>query len=257
MPPSQRRRSLDEISADYERAEITVLWSHEPGVGHTMLYGVVELCPVEQPSSKPIESREVDGVTFSMRRTPLDGNRSLYATRLLDQSVGTGIAFYRGVGGTRKLELPSGPADIESMHNLVEEPPHEAPLLVAERGKESYESVLPLRHTQHRVCSQLGQGASYMDAQGEKARIRLRDFSRETIGIDLDMYAEHLGAVHLCMSNPLLRAMRQSLSGDDRTLLIKMYERLGRVANGCRLRIAGRQLHSPGDDNYIAPSVTG
>jgi hypothetical protein len=237
-------RRLDAIASDYERAEITAFWLHDRDLKtHTMLYAVVELCPVEQPRSTEICGEDANGRRVPTRRRNLKEPRALYAARLFVEGPAAGLAFYRGVGDARKLELDSGAIEIRSIRGLAEEPPNEIPVLVAERGEETYQYVLPRRPTDLRVCSRFADGLGYLQGLTSKEKDDYRAFSQEVLGIDLVEYAEHLGAVHVCMANPILRSMSDSLDRDDSNLLVEMYERRGRSVKGCRLRLTD---HRPG-----------
>ena len=237
-------RRLDAVASDYERSEITTFWLHDRSLNtHTMLYAVVELCPVEQPKSAKIEHEDANGRRFLTKRRDLKNPQALYVARLLDATPADGIAFYRGAGGVRKLELETGAIEIRSIHDLAEEPPNEIPVLVAERGEETYQYVLPRRPTDLRVCSRFADGLGYLEGLTSKEKDDYRTFSQEVLGIDLVEYAEHLGAVHVCMANPILRSMSDSLDRDDSNLLVEMYERRGRSVKGCRLRLTD---HRPG-----------
>lgn len=251
IPQSRKQRTVDEIAGDYARAETTVFWLHDPALGHRLLFAVVELCPVEQPKSDPIYSVDANGNTWPMRRCSLGDRRNLCASRLVDQSVAEGLSFYRGSGGVRRLSLTTGPADLDPIQVLSEEPPDEFPALVAERGEELYQSVLPVRPTNLRVCSRFAQGAAFLTGLSPYEQSLLKTFSTEVLGVDLVVYAEHLGAVHLCMANPLLRSIHHSLGRDDRLLLVEMYERIGRSVDGCRMRLTDHRHGGVGFDFEI------
>jgi hypothetical protein len=241
-PSAPLCRTLAAIAPDYERTEITALWLYDQNLKtHSMLYAVVELCPAEQPESARIAADEDSGIP--MRRRGVNDHETLYAARVFANEVTAGLAFYRGLSGVRRLELSTGPVEIRSTRALAEEPPNEIPVLVAERGEDTYQHVLPRRPTDLRVCSRFGDGLAYLERLGPKERDWYRAFSQEVLGIDLVEYAEHLGAVHICMANPILRSMSDSLDRDDSNLLVEMFERQGKSAKGCHLRLTD---HRPG-----------
>jgi hypothetical protein len=63
------------------------------------------------------------------------------------------------------------------------------------------------------------------------------------LGVDLTGFDEHLGAVHLCFANHILRALQTSVAKDERTLLVRCYERTGRSVDGCELELCDEWPH--------------
>lgn len=220
---------LDDIAREYERAEVTALWLHQRGSDtHTLLFAVIELCPVEQPLSPRIVSEDA---SVPMRRQSLiDGQSSLFATRVFLDDPGEGLAFYRGQGGRHGF-IPDGHRiELRELAPLEAEPPDELSKLVADGASDTY-AVLPVRSVGVRVCSRFAAGNDFLESLTEKQRGSLRAFAVSTLGVDLVRFSEHIGAVHLTMPNPVLRGWKERLGPDQHSILFEFFER-----DGCRIR---------------------
>jgi hypothetical protein len=251
-------RTLDEIAEDYVASEVTALWFQDRATSrHHLLYAVAEMCPVEQPASELLESRE-GGSVFAIRRVAMSEGRTLYAARVRTSEPRDAIVFYRGPG-SRRLSIPvarkesdaasthSSVVVLESAGDLSEEPPNECPLVVGERS-EGMAAGLPSRPTALRLLSRLDLKGHTRAALTPLELRRLRDFGLEQLGFDLEEYEEHLGAVHLCFANPLVRSFCERLTSDGRALIFEARTREGKSVEGCELalideRKAGHGFH--------------
>ncbi len=236
--PSIALRTLDEIAKDYERSEVTVLWIHERKSGrHILAFAAAEFCPVEQmPSPEFIETKG-DGTIHQMVREEIGPERTVYVSRRLSLDPRAALDFYRGGGGVRVLPGDAG-VRLEQTGDLSEEPPNET-RVVLDAGAETspYYTMLPHRELSLRVCSRFGPSASLATVLQAKELSKLSQFARRTIGLDLEHMPEHLGAIHLCMANPILRRMHERLTKDERALLIEFDEREGKLVAGCTLEL--------------------
>lgn len=251
-------RALDEIAEDYVASEITALWFQDRATHrHHLLYAVAEMCPVEQPESELLETRD-GGSIHSVRRTVMSAGRTIYAARVRTSNPTDAIAFWRGAGG-RRLAIPvprkeseapstqSPPVHLESAGVLSEEPPNECPLVVGERS-EGIAAGLPTRSTALRLLSRLDlHGRTRAGLTGPELRAA-SDFGMEHLGFDLAEFEEHLGAVHLCFANPILRSFSERLTSDGRGLIFEARTRAGKTVEGCELvlvdeRKAGHGFH--------------
>ncbi len=245
-------RTLGQIAADYERAEVTVLWLHDAPTGrHVLLYGVAELCPPEQERSDEIRGSK-GGAVHPMDRTDFASAGTLYAARIFLEHPGEAIDFYRGVAGRRTI-APEGDAIILEplLSRFQEEPPDEHPVLLDGRGAESYAGVLPRRNTAVRICSRFAHGQSYLDSLNDRQKAALQDFSQRVLGIDLVKYCEHLGAAHLMLPNALIRGWSERLGEDLRSVLFEFYERDGRTVQGSTLQLTDHRTAGLGFDCIV------
>jgi hypothetical protein len=226
---TELHEQLDDIVREYERAEVTALWLHQRGSeAHTLLFAVIELCPIEQPLSPAIVSGDA---AIPMRRQSLvEGQTSLFATRAFLGDPAEGLAFYRGQGGRHGLTPDRQRIELRDLAALEDEPPEELSKLVSGGLSDTY-AVLPVRGVGVRVCSRFAAGNGFLESLTEKQRGLLRTFTISTIGIDLIRFSEHLGSVHLTMPNPVLRGWKERLGPDQHSILFEFFER-----DGCTIR---------------------
>jgi hypothetical protein len=228
--------SLNTISQDYPRAEITCAWVHErPTDGgqsrHVLVFAVAELCPEEQPPSPSVGSATHGQLQAKVRPNV----RTLYVRR---DSVtpAEAIAFFRGI--EEKYTVPGGVPPIESAGSLDALTADEESVLIASNLGEraGTGAVLPQRPTALAVLSKL-------DVTGATSRwlgpdlLFVVDAIRRALAVDLSRFAEHLGSLHLCFCDPLLRRMERSLTADERSLLVRCYERENRSVVGCEIEL--------------------
>ena len=249
-------RLLDEIASDYDRAEITAVWFQDRATSRNyLLYAVAEMCPGEQELSKVIETPKGDSV-LPFARASLSEGRTLYIARVFLPEPNAALLFYRGAGGRRlpiqshptpeKRQPGASPLVLESIGALVEEPPGEHPLVV-KSGSPMLDG-LPSRGTALRLLSLLDVRGETRSSLSSAELDRVGAFATAHLGIDLAEYGEHLGAVHLCFSNPILRSFDERLTPDNRDLVFESRAREGRTVQGCTLELidqrdAGNGFH--------------
>ena len=226
MPP------LDFIATAYPRAEIATAMVHDRrSDAYLIVYGVAELCPADQPTSSLIGKPP-----HFMLRERIDGqDASLYVRRDLVDSAAA-IAFFRGADGSRSL--PGAPT-LKSAGPLVDVTSNEEAVLIPSNLGEAsgVGAVLPPRQTALGLLSKYDTGGATTRTLGEPAMSRVREVVRAALGVDLTRFAEHVGAVHLCFTNPILRRFERTLGADGRTLLVRCYERMGRSISGCDVEL--------------------
>ncbi len=237
-------RTLDEVIADYERAETTLVWEHERSQDlHTIAFAVVEMCPAEQAPSPII------GGQRGLSRTTLDKNRTLYAKRWFT-SPSEALTFFRGP--VRRLQSGGGVLTFRAAGALADEPPNEIPVVLEE--SHSFRNVLPTRHAGLRVVSKLGPGQSALatfmrDVDDESAVAR---FLSEWCGADVFAFEEHFGSVHLLLPNALVRAVSQRNAPEIPGIRTQLHLRAGASLDGCTLRLTDHRPQGLGFELALA-----
>jgi len=249
-------RTLDDLASDYERSELTVLWVNNRQLKtHSLLYAVAELCPTEQPPSPELTTKDGEQ-TYNVIRQALDANQTLYATRIFFGEPQKALTYFRARGrfDLRFRPLHANMEDsskfvdsilINIPSQLVEEPPDETPLILSEEST-NIQKGLPWRPTPLRLLSRF-------DVAGEIRRFfnanelsKIGAFSEGTLGVNLAQYSEHLGAIHLCFSNPILRSFSERLSVGGRDLVVESHLRRGHSIAGCKIELIDERLNGVG-----------
>jgi hypothetical protein len=241
-------RSLVEIAGDYARAEVTAVWIHDrPSDERKIAFAVAELCPADQPMSAPIVATGAAPVVpRELLERKVSSDRKAYASRWFVGDPLKALEFFRGAGNCRVLENHG--VLLRSFGSLTDEPPNEVPLLLGSGDNACglYEQMLPYRHSSLRVVSKFSSADAVDLSQQE--RNKLSAFAREVIGVDFAKFPEHLGAIHLCFSNPIIRSMSPALSKEKRHLLVEFFERTGASIAGCTLHLVDHRLAGIGFD---------
>jgi len=232
--PAASAGALDRLIGVYPRAEVTTAIVHDRRGGdrHVILYAVAELCPPDQPQSPAIGDPR-----FGMHRERLEEDALTLYLRRDDVSPAVAVGFFRGTGGIHVL--PGVPplvsatplADVTRDEEIVLIPSN----LAALTGPGA---VLPRRPTGLGVVSKLDTSDGLRGALGDRAIARALSLVHAHLGVDLGRFSEHLGAVHLCVANPVLRGFERSITSDERTLLVRCYERAGCSVVGCELELS-------------------
>ncbi|MGO9837286.1 MAG: VPA1262 family N-terminal domain-containing protein [Polyangiaceae bacterium] len=228
--------SLDTIAQDYPRAEITCAWVHErpPGSGperHVLVFAVAELCPEEQPVSPNVGTAQHRQLRMAIEPNVL----TLYVRRDF-VTPAQALAFFRGSNGQHTI--PGGVPPIECAGELVTLTADEEPVLMASNlgEKAGVGAVLPQRPTAIAILSKLDVAAAMRTRLGSNLTRVVQEL-REAVAVDLSRFPEHLGSLHLCFANPLLRRMERSVTSDERTLLVRCYERENLSVIGCEIEL--------------------
>jgi hypothetical protein len=228
--------ALNALASAYERAEITVAWAHERASNrHVVLFGAAELCPFDQPSS-PIVGEPQHG----QLRVAVDKDKTLYVRRE-HVSVADALAFFRGsITGRTLPGIPSNRVTLESAAPLIDVTMDEEAVLIPSNLGETagVGAVLPRRATSLGLLSKYDTGSATANWLGAEAMDRTADRVREALDVDLSRFREHLGAIHLCFANPVLRRFEESITSDERSLLVRCYERKGCSVGGCSLELS-------------------
>jgi len=256
--PLPGQRTLSEISGDYERAELTVLWVHEPASKrHLHVFALAELCPSEQePSAGFTSIDKKSNKTVPQQRMDLGSGKTAYVTRLFLENPREAVAFYRGHAGVWRLPEPLATVQLQPPGRLEEEPPSEVPVLVSpNRDPEAFGAVFPMRPVSLRVYSRLNLQRDLERILGPRELEKLNTFALEKLGLDLLRFPEYQGAIHLCMPNPLLRRMHERLTADERQLLVDFLERDGLSVRNCTLELT--DLRATGEGFHIRVPVHG
>lgn len=228
--------SLNTISQDYPSAEITCAWVHErtPGGGpqrHVLVFAVAELCAEEQPPSPSIGPAQHGQMQVRIESNVL----TLYVRRDF-VTPAQALAFFTGANGQHRI--PGGVPPIESAGPLGALTADEEPVLMPSNlcEKAGVGAVLPRRPTAIAVLSKFDVTGATSAWLGRNLP-RVIETVREVLGVDLLRFPEQVGALHLCFANPLLRRFERSVTADERTLLVRCYERANRSVGGCELEL--------------------
>jgi hypothetical protein len=227
---------LASIASDYDRAEATVAWIEDrSSKSKFLVFGVVELCPADQPPSASLgdsQHRQVRG--------NLDKHMTLYIRRERVK-VMEGLDFFRGSPLGRRIpgDLPDAPL-LQTAEVFEDATSHEEVVLIPSNLCENSDigAVLPRRNTNLGLLSKYDTRGATAAQIGDSAIDKLIEQLRATLGIDLSHAREQIGALHLCFANPIIRRINCSLTADESQLLVSMYARAGRTVSGCMLELA-------------------
>lgn len=243
-------KTLEDISLDYERTEITTAFLHDRSNNTFInIFSVAEMCPYEQEKSSDIYEINGEGKKVNLRRLNLNATQTVYINRYFSPSPRDAISFYRGSGNKRGVKMQSGDILIDSANErLTEEPLNEVPIIIPWSTNElfSIREVLPKRNVSLRACSLLDLEGECLDLFAEDELIKIGKFIGESIGVDLLKYSEYLGAVILCFANPLLRYMKESLSRSKRQIVIQLFERKNQTVIGGKVELSDERASGKG-----------
>ena len=224
--------TLDIIANQYHAAEITLVLADFRKLNRCVLvYGVVEFCPEGQPASPAI----VSGAHPQFRKS-LGDEVTLYAKRYT-KSPAEALAFFRNPE-TEGSGLRGMPVTTEGSRFAF--PPKEETFLIGLFDETGVGAILPRRPTSLRVTSKyhgLGAASELLSEKKEAAFSAIK----EALGIDIARFPEHVGALHLCFSNPFVSKIGLRLSGDGNQLLLSLTERPGKSVRGCRVELGNER----------------
>lgn len=225
--------TLDEIGADYDRAEITTAWVHLRDVNrHVLVLCIIELCPPGQPASE-----RIGAAPHRQLRSDVDSKATLYIRRELVNTA-TALALYRGATGET---FPSSlPPEIVMQGPLSSFPPTEEILLIASNLFEEIGlgAILPRRPSSLRVLSRYDKTGATRDQLGDKKRKLISMSLGEILGVNLERFPEHFGAIHLCFANPIISRIETRLSANGKNLLVTFAERPNRSVCGLEIELS-------------------
>lgn len=225
---------LDDIARSYEFAEVTLVLAHLRSQNRCVLvFGVIELCPVGQPKSPEIKSGG-----FPQHRKALGSGITLYLKRLF-------VTPERALQIFRNPECePSTLRDLlvqlEGPHYIF--PEGEEPLLLEPNGfdETTLGAMLPRRATCLRVVSKFDTKGATLALFNHTRQQSMFAELKEVLGIDLARFQEHVGALHICFSNPIVSRFDVRLSADQKHLLLSVTERPGKSISGSLVELANQ-----------------
>lgn len=230
---------LHELAADYERAELTVVWLHDQDMNEDInVFSVVELCPTEQERSVDVRDIDNRGNPVPMVRKSIAKNKTVYLTRIFFDDIQDALDLYCA-DGIRKVAVNGGIIRLASVSNLVEEPPAAQSVLIPSNlhGSTGVGAVLPRRRTDLRVWMQLDMEGKTRCLFDEQEWDSLCEFVNVNLGIDFNAYREYTGAFLLCGSNPILYNVSTYLSQSERQILVYLHERYDKCIAGGRIEL--------------------
>jgi hypothetical protein len=237
-------RTIEQLAADFERTEITILWLDDGATRkHTLLFGVAELCPIEQDASTPFVSTNGK---FPVLRTELHEGTVLCVTRAFLPGHERALDFFRCSAGSRSLSIHGTDINFQEFNRVAFDPSPTHFQLAQCHNNDVY-SVLPKREGL-RVASSFADGFSVRDAvcSTAKERERIARFTKEVLGFNLVEYCEHFGAIHLVGSNPYLRNHHLMLARSEDAILLELYPRVGKSVVGMKFEIREKRAHGLG-----------
>ncbi|WP_378955750.1 VPA1262 family N-terminal domain-containing protein [Pelosinus sp. sgz500959] len=214
----------------YYSAEITVIWSHNKvDDQHVNIFSVVELIPAEQELSSKIEDVGRDGNKLPMRRIQVNSVFSIYAARFV-VNIEDAIAFFgkESISG-RNIKINNKTIALQSVNSMTVEPSENHFILVPPNlcPETPFGHVLPRRSVSSRVRARIDANAETLKMFSENDQIKISEFIKETLGIDLLNFSEFFGAVILSCPNPYIRKFEERLSRDRQKIVYEIYERQG------------------------------
>lgn len=243
-------KTLEDISLDYERTEITTIFVHDRDDSSFInIFSVAEMCPYEQEKSSDIYDINQDAEKVHLKRLSLNKTKTVYITRYFSNNPMDAINFYRGSGNKRILKMESGQITIGSAcDKLVEEPLNEVPVVVPSSTEEvfSIREVLPKRKVSVRVCSLLDLKERSLNTFTEDELTRIDGFVDELLGVNLLKYSEYFGAIILCFANPFLRHIKESLSESKNQVILQLFERKGKTIIGGKIELSDERMSGKG-----------
>ena len=184
---------LHELAADYERAELTVVWLHDQDMNEDInIFSVIELCPTEQERSVDIRDIDNRGNPVPMVRKSIAKNKTVYLTRIFFDDIQDALNFYCA-DGIRTVAVNGGIIRLASVGNLAEEPPAAQSVLISSNlhGSTGVGAVLPRRRTDLRVWMQLDMEGKTRYLFDEREWDSLCEFVNVNLGIDFNAYREY------------------------------------------------------------------
>lgn len=230
--------TLEEISSDYERTEITIICIYDRNQNkYINIYSVAEMCPVEQGKSTEILSKSGDRIYQNIRKK-LNFNYDICATRYFSDNPKDSINFFRGNKNIRRVYLEK-PFDLHSIGNLINEPQNEIPIILEKHySYTSLDKVLPDRQSSFRLCTFIDLEQNTVKLFSEDELKIIGNFSEDIIGVNISQYKEFFGSIILCFSNPYLRFLKESLSCSNDYIVIELFERKKKSIKGCFIEVS-------------------
>lgn len=216
--------------AGYEKAEITMLIAEKTHSNEFFnLLTLIELVPSEQADSLPLGKGDYPHV--------IRGNsneHTIYAIRLTGLTVAEVIDHYTSAATGLDLNHKGVKVKVSFRGALTENPPAAQPLLIAP-GERQIGRLLPHRHTNFRVWSQLNMDKDWLKDLDKSFFPELARLSQKLLGYDLSLIPEHIGNIYLFGCNPLLRSWDMRLIDFEKDLLLRFNERIGQTVKDCKL----------------------
>jgi hypothetical protein len=216
--------------AGYEKAEITLLIAEKTHSNEFFnLLTLIELVPTEQADSLPFGKGDYPHV--------IRGNsdeHTFYAIRLTGLTVAEVIDHYASAATGLDLNHKGVKVKVSFRGALTENPPAAQPLLIAS-GERQIGRLLPHRHTNFRVWSQLNMDKDWLKDLDKSFFRELARLSQKLLGYDLSLIPEHIGNIYLFGCNPLLRSWDMRLIDFEKDLFLRFNERMGQTVKDCKL----------------------
>lgn len=242
--------TLENISLEYERTEITTVFLHDKEDNLFInIFSVAEMCPHEQEKSKEIYDFKKDREKVSLKRLNLNKDKIVYISRYFSDDPKDALNFYRGSGNKRIFKIDCEEISIESAcDNLTAEPLNEIPVLIPSSTEENFaiRDILPKRKTSTRVCSLLDLKMKCFSMFTENELTKIDGFAYELLGVSLLKYSEYFGSIILCFANPVLRYIKERMSESKNQIVIQLFERKNKTIIGGKIEISDERISGKG-----------
>lgn len=235
----ERKCNLDQISPEYVSGEFSCLFVHDRKTGKMVnLLTIFELVPTEQGESEITGSPE----SSYCDRERVDGNRTVYFTRISGLKVEQIIALYKGSANGIILDYHELKLNLTVLGGPLEmEPPGYEPLLISKASNHPFSKILPHRNSCFRVWSYLDRsGEIYTQRDGDwKSTLGSADILTERyFGFQISENAEHLGNIYLIGVDPYLRHVDLRWIFTSPAVFIRLNLRDGKSLMGGRVELS-------------------
>lgn len=256
---------LSRLDDDYASAVVHAIWNCERQAnGTTLLLGAVELLPHEVP---PPVMRKARSVSLGKRHTIRYVERTLTARE--------GVAWFESAK-SGQIEIPawkgSGrPSDQVRCAGPLDEEPASPLLLTTDTAVPFSPRWQTTPRVRHLIAATFGPEQIWANSDLLKAR----DWIEEETGVDLELFPEYWGSLHLIAPNPIFRHFHSRLdrsTGQPEFVLFAelrtgkdvaglTYELESQHATGLAYRVQaklkrnGERLRLPGEPELLTERV--
>jgi hypothetical protein len=241
--------NANNLLKQYPSAEITAIWVNDKKNKneHTNLLTIIELCPSEQEKSPELVSLN-KGTTFPMKRHPINKDSSLYLSRSF-VSPGKALAFFGNADNTQRIfEMKTGSIALNSLGKLTAEPADGNFVLIPSNlyEVEGFGAVLPRRAVSSRVCALLDLDGITLRIFTEDELLKIREFVKQELAIDLINYSECFGAIILSCPDPYIRHIDERLTNNRDGVIVELLTRENYTMIGGEIELSDERLSGQG-----------
>ncbi|MBD8035052.1 MULTISPECIES: hypothetical protein [Solibacillus] len=234
---------LKSLIQEFSRTEITTLWMHHRIEDkYYNIFSIVELCPIEQQYSLPIESRRKYGERVPFVYIKLDQHRTLYLCREFRKTPEEGLNYFLNPKiSQRALSNAMDNVTINSIEKVK-------PILtkVTLFPSMPLEYILPKRSVAFRICASFDDKQMILNQLNEQDIFKVDTLTKKYLGFDLSTYKEYIGAMILALPNPYLRMVKIIGVPKEASIIASFYERIGKSIIGGEIEISDIRISGQG-----------